>query len=125
MFEVIVETKGSIPNQEVHVAKPLALIIAQSFEFALVTPRDRVLPSDVAVHFEENIHLEEDVLVAITVKTGYDPEDVGDTGDVERLHEAIASSIRHSGMFNCRTTKGPVRLELSFGIAKLKAVEIA
>lgn len=117
---VRIETFGEIQNYERHVARPIARIVAQSFNYQIM-PVERILPEHIEVTHQSGITLEEGVLVAITIDTEYDGQYITRQ---DALHERIVDTISDSGMFRCRSTQGAVRLELNLGV-RLPALESA
>lgn len=105
---VVVATRGEIPNRNIHVGQPLALIVSQAFAYA-IQPQGRILSDAVRVRFYEDAPLEPGTLVEIDILVNAFDGNVPSYTAVER---AITESIHHSGMFNCRNTKGTVKINI-------------
>lgn len=105
---ITVDTRGAIPNRDIHVGQPLARIVSQAFAYA-IRPQDRILSDAVRIRFYEEALLEPGTLVEIDILVNaFD----GNAPSYAAVEQAIAESIHHSGMFNCRNTKGAVKINI-------------
>lgn len=116
---VVVDTYGEIANRDLHVGQPLARIVTQAFAFAIES-RERI-PSDATrIVFREGITLTRGNLVEITIATNLDDRHIR---NFEAVRQSIAASVHHSGMFNCRHTKGAVSIQIRPNVRHLAPTE--